>query len=135
VLVSSTSCSVVFVICLHSFNLQTFLSYRLSCKQGGRDVVSVRHRYSEFEAMRTELKDRYHPFGILVAALPPKNQISSMTNTIISGNKMIDLPFVKERTFGLTMFCEVCLIYFIKSFLTVFVSVLFCCRTLLPFLG
>lgn len=85
---------------------KTYLSYRILYKQAGRDVVGVRHRYSEFEAMRMELRDRYHPLGILVPALPPKHLITSMTTTMISNNKL-DQPFVKERTLGLTLFCEV----------------------------
>lgn len=98
---------------------KTYLSYRIMYKQSGRDVVGVRHRYSEFEQMRSELKERYHPLGVLVPALPPKHQMQNLTNTFVQGSKMIDLPFVKERTFGLTLFCEVSVYLFnllIKSF-------------------
>ncbi len=86
---------------------KTYLSYRILYKQSGRDVVGVRHRYSEFEQMRNELKDRYHSLGVLVPALPPKHQMQNVTTAFVQGSKMIDLPFVKERTFGLTLFCEV----------------------------
>ncbi len=82
---------------------KTYLTYRILLKQIGRDVVGVRHRYSEFEALRNQLKDRYAPMGINVVALPPKNSIKFMM-----GSKSSDDTIVKERTAGLTMFCEVC---------------------------
>lgn len=81
---------------------KTYLTYRILMKQVGRDVVGVRHRYSEFETLRTQLKDRYAPLGILVPSLPPK---SSMTSLITA--RTGDKSFIKERTLGLTMFCEV----------------------------
>lgn len=103
---------------------KTYLSYRILYKQAGRDVVGVRHRYSEFESMRVELRDRYHPLGILVPALPPKNLITSMTSTMLTGGtNKVDQPFVKERTLGLTLFCEVIIpLYFTFSLLIIFCS-------------
>lgn len=79
---------------------KSFLTYRILMKQIGRDLVGVRHRYSEFEAVRTTLWDRYAPLGILVPALPPKKPMSSLIN------QRTDAVFVKERTHGLTLFCE-----------------------------
>lgn len=77
---------------------KTYLTYRILYKQIGRDLIAVRHRYSEFENLRLELRDRYHPLGILVPSLPPKNTLSIQS-------KFSD-GFVKERTLGLTLFCE-----------------------------
>lgn len=81
---------------------KTYLTYRILYKQIGRDLIAVRHRYSEFETMRVELRDRYHPMGILVPSLPPKKTLSIESK--FSDN------FVKERTLGLTLFCEVLLL-------------------------
>src|SRR4051812_36207226 len=81
---------------------KSYLTYRILMKQVGRDIVGVRHRYSEFEALRTQLKDRYSPLGILIPSLPPKSSVASII-TSRSGDK----SFIKERTLGLTMFCEV----------------------------
>lgn len=78
---------------------KTFLSYRILLKQAGRDVVGIRHRYSEFEKVRTDLLLQYCPLGIMVPSLPPKKPVSSL----IKGSNDI---FIKERTKGLTMFCE-----------------------------
>jgi hypothetical protein len=66
----------------------------------GRDLVSVRHRYSEFETLRNQMNDRYAPLGILVPNLPPKKAISSLSASDTNN------PFVKERTCGLSLFCE-----------------------------
>jgi hypothetical protein len=79
-----------------------YLTYRILYKQIGRDLIAVRHRYSEFESLRTDLRDRYHPMGILVPSLPPKNTVLNMKSST-----QIDQAFVKERTLGLTLFCEV----------------------------
>jgi hypothetical protein len=80
---------------------KTFLTYRILMKQVGRDLVGVRHRYSEFQALRKSLRDRYGPLGIIVPSLPPKDSMSSM----IGVNQK--QTFIKERTLGLTLFCEV----------------------------
>lgn len=85
---------------------KTYLTYRILMKQVGRDVVGVRHRYSEFEALRTQLKDRYAPLGILIPSLPPKSSMASLI-TARTGDK----SFIKERTLGLTMFCEVSIVF------------------------
>jgi hypothetical protein len=81
---------------------KTYLTYRILMKQIGRDVVGIRHRYSEFESLRTSLKDRYATMGILIPSLPPKSSVTSLV-TARTGDK----SFIKERTLGLTMFCEV----------------------------
>jgi len=80
---------------------KSFLTYRILMKQVGRDIVGVRHRYSEFEGLRITLRDRYGPLGISVPVLPPKSSITSM----VSAN--MKHTFIKERTLGLSLFCEV----------------------------
>jgi hypothetical protein len=80
---------------------KTFVTYRILMKQVGRDIVGVRHRYSEFEALRNSLRDRYGPMGIAVPSLPPKTSISSVVSTTMKQT------FIKERIAGLTIFCEV----------------------------
>lgn len=80
---------------------KTYVTYRIMMKQVGRDVVGVRHRYSEFETLRNSLRDRYGPLGIAVPALPPKNVVSN----IISTN--MKQTFISERIMGLSIFCEV----------------------------
>lgn len=76
---------------------KSYLTYRILSRQVGRDLVGVRHRYSEFEAVRKLLKDRYSLVGILVPQLPPKKMMGSSSQ---------ESAFVKERTQGLTLFCE-----------------------------
>jgi hypothetical protein len=56
--------------------------------------------YVEFEALRNQLHDRYGPLGILVPKLPPKKAVSSLSASDTNN------PFVKERTCGLSYFCE-----------------------------
>lgn len=80
---------------------KSYVTYRILMKQVGRDIVGVRHRYSEFETLRNSLRDRYGPLGIAVPALPPKTSVSN----IISAN--LKQTFIKERILGLTIFCEV----------------------------
>lgn len=76
---------------------KSYLTYRILSKQVGRDLVGVRHRYSEFESVRKMLKDRYSLVGILVPQLPPKKMMGSTSQ---------ESAFVKERTAGLTIFCQ-----------------------------
>lgn len=46
---------------------KTYLTYKLLMKQPGRDISGiVRHRYSEFEALRSNLRDRYYAVGVLL---------------------------------------------------------------------
>jgi len=80
---------------------KTYVTYRILMKQVGRDIIGVRHRYSEFETLRNSLRDRYGALGIAVPALPPKNSVSN----ILSSN--LQQTFIKERILGLTIFCEV----------------------------
>ncbi len=58
--------------------------------------------FSEFEALRNNLHLRYGPRGILVPQLPPKKSFSSL----IGLSTQTQDPFVKERTQGLSLFCE-----------------------------
>ena len=75
-----------------------YVTYRILMKQVGRDIVGVRHRYSEFEALRNSLKEQYGHLGIAVPSLPPKALIVSPT---------LKESFLRERTLGLSIFCEV----------------------------
>lgn len=87
---------------------KSYLTYRILMKQIGRDIVGTRHRYSDFETLRDGLRDKFAPLGILIPSLPPKTSITAMIG-VKPGDKNI---FIKERTLGLTMFCEVfCLVY------------------------
>ena len=86
---------------------KTYLTYRILMKQIGRDIIGTRHRYSDFETLRDGLKDKFAPLGILIPSLPPKTSITAMIG-VKPGDKNI---FIKERTLGLTMFCEVCFNY------------------------
>jgi len=91
---------------LSSVMKKSFVTYRLKYKQPGRDIITVRHRYSEFESVRKDMCDRYHPLGILVPALPPKHSMNSAAMTQLLGTDLQE-TFVKERILGLTLFCEV----------------------------
>lgn len=75
-----------------------YVTYRILMKQVGRDIVGVRHRYSEFEVLRNSLKEQYGHLGIAVPSLPPKTLLVSST---------LKESFLRERTLGLTIFCEV----------------------------
>lgn len=75
------------------FISKQFFTFRILLKCLGRDVLGVRHRFSEFETMRNELKNRYSPYGILVPSMPPKRLL-------------VDDSFIIERTHGLTLFCQ-----------------------------
>lgn len=84
---------------------RTYFTYCIYYKQYGRDMTLVRHRYSEFETIRSEIRDRYHTYGLLVPSLPPKQALLSVAVSNLLSND--DDTFVKERTLGLTLFCEV----------------------------
>ena len=61
-----------------------FLTYNVGMKQQGRDSVTVRHRFSDFEALRKTLYERYPPVGIFVPSLPPKHLFLSTKTTNVS---------------------------------------------------
>lgn len=78
-----------------------YYTYHISVKLcDDKTVVDIRHRYSTFETLRSDLANRYTPYGILVPMLPPKKPVSSM----IAG--VLDSSFIKERTKGLALFCQ-----------------------------
>lgn len=79
---------------------KTYLTYRIML-QRGLDITGARHRYSEFEAMRRDVTLRYGPLGVLVPSLPPKKPVSSAVYGATQSS-----VFVKERTNGLSLFCE-----------------------------
>lgn len=63
-----------------------YTTFRVLMKSSSGDLVGVRHRYSEFESLRENLRDRYLPLGIFVPQLPSKKILN---NT--------DSEFIKER--------------------------------------
>ena len=82
------------------YGQKSYLSYLVCSKLPGRDLLATRHRYNDFQVLRKKLRDVYAPLGIFVPPLPPKNDII--------GPVSVGDPLVKERIFGLTLFCEVC---------------------------
>ena len=80
---------------------KSYLTYRIIMRSRlAGPMVQIRHRYSEFEALRSEMVNRYATCGVLIPLLPPKKPVSSL----IQGKQ--DSLFVKERTIGLSLFCE-----------------------------
>ena len=86
---------------------KSYLTYRIIMRNRGvsgsgktAPSIQIRHRYSEFEALRLEMVNRYATCGILIPLLPPKKPVSSL----MQGKQ--DSLFVKERTIGLSLFCE-----------------------------
>ena len=77
------------------------MPFRIFYKKAGQDLVGVRHRYSEFEQLRGCLEEKFSPYGLLVPQLPPKKAMQSLINS-----STVDNSFVKERTYGLSLFCE-----------------------------
>ena len=84
-----------------TFVTKTYLTYRVLMKQDGRDLVGVRHRYSEFETLRSSIASKFVPLGIAIPMLPPKKPMTSA----ISGTNTEKI-FIKERTRGLSLFVE-----------------------------
>lgn len=84
-----------------TFVTKTYLTYRVLLKQDGRDLIGVRHRYSEFETLRSSIASKFIPLGITTPVLPPKKPMTSA----ISGNNTEKI-FIKERTRGLSLFVE-----------------------------
>jgi hypothetical protein len=84
---------------------KSHVTYRIKYKQPGRDAMTVRHRYSEFENIRSELRERYHSLGIMVPALPKKHSMNNAAMSQLLGTDLQE-TFVKERTLGLSIFCE-----------------------------
>ena len=80
-----------------AFMTKQYITFRISTKSAKENAVtSYRHRFSEFETMRNELKSTYLPLGILVPLLPSKK--------LITGGE--DSMFLKERTQGLSLMCN-----------------------------
>jgi hypothetical protein len=72
-----------------------YTTYRIMTAKQGSDPVGVRHRFSEFEALRSALKARYAQYGVLIPQIPSKKVIGKG-----------EWGFVVERMFGLALFCE-----------------------------
>lgn len=72
-----------------------FTTYCLVTKKLGKDPNFIRHRFSEFEGFRTNMKERYCSLGLIVPPVPPKRVIGKG-----------EWNFVVERMYGLTLFCE-----------------------------
>lgn len=85
---------------------KSFVTYRIKYKQPGRDYITIRHRYSEFETLRSVLRDLYHPLGIFIPPLPPKQSLNNHAMSHLLGMNDLEESFVKERLLGLTLFCE-----------------------------
>ena len=79
---------------------KNYTTFRVLMKSSSGDLVGVRHRYSEFETLRENLRDRYLPLGIFVPSLPAKKILN---NT--------DSEFIKERMqvprFHAYMLCDI----------------------------
>lgn len=74
---------------------KTYTTFRVLLKATDGELVGVRHRYSEFDSLRSMLQKRYAQFGILVPSLPQKKVLGKL-----------DQDFITERMQGLTLFCE-----------------------------
>jgi hypothetical protein len=72
-----------------------YTTFLIMTKKFGADPVGVRHRYSEFESLRTSLRSRYGPLGVLIPSLPSKKILGKG-----------EWSFVVERMYGLSLFCE-----------------------------
>lgn len=74
---------------------KSFITYRVLLKASDGELIACRHRFSDFETLRDNLRVKYFSFGLLVPSLPPKR----ITNTQ-------DKEFLTERMQGLTLLCE-----------------------------
>ena len=76
---------------------KSFVDFKVTAELEGEET-SVRHRFSEFEALRKSLLATYTRYGLIIPPLPPKNQITGSTD--------VESAFVKERCQSLTYFCR-----------------------------
>jgi hypothetical protein len=76
------------------FVTKKYYTFRILLRSLGRDIIGVRHRFSEFETMRNAVKARFCQMGIAVPALPPKQLLFD------------DPAFIKERTHALSLMCQ-----------------------------
>ena len=77
---------------------KSFVDFKVTAELEGEET-SVRHRFSEFEALRKSLLATYTRYGLIIPPLPPKNQITGSTD--------VESAFVKERCQSLTYFCRI----------------------------
>mmetsp|Transcript_602 Transcript_602/g.1010 ORF Transcript_602/g.1010 Transcript_602/m.1010 type:complete len:542 (+) Transcript_602:52-1677(+) len=77
------------------FMAKSYTTFRVLLKSSDSELIGVRHRFSEFCALRDVLKAKYTPFGICVPSLPNKKVIGKLGK-----------DFITERMQGLTLFCE-----------------------------
>lgn len=73
----------------------TFTTYRVLLKASDGELTACRHRFSDFEALRDNLRAKYFSYGLIVPSLPPKK---------LTGTQ--DKDFLTERMQGLTLLCE-----------------------------
>lgn len=76
---------------------KSYVDFRLTVDIEGEETT-VRHRFSEFEAVRKSLHLTYARFGLVIPPLPPKNTIMGSTD--------VESAHVKERCHSLTYFCR-----------------------------
>lgn len=70
---------------------KSYTTFRVLMKSSSGEVVGVRHRYSEFETLRENLRDRYLPLGIFVPNLPHKKIIGNTESDFIKERMMVCL--------------------------------------------
>mmetsp|Transcript_2291 Transcript_2291/g.4235 ORF Transcript_2291/g.4235 Transcript_2291/m.4235 type:complete len:596 (+) Transcript_2291:212-1999(+) len=74
---------------------KTFTTYRILLKASDGELIACRHRFSDFDTLRDNLRAKFFTYGLLVPALPPKK---------LTGTQ--DREFLTERMQGLSLLCE-----------------------------
>jgi len=77
---------------------KAYLDFNFTVTSPNKASYSSRHRFSEVEAVREKLKQKYMKFGIHVPATPSKGLLQDGANT--------NNTFAKERMRGLILFCD-----------------------------
>lgn len=74
---------------------KTFTTYRILLKASDGELTACRHRFSDFDTLRDNLRVKFFTYGLMVPALPPKK---------LTGTQ--DREFLTERMQGLSLLCE-----------------------------
>lgn len=74
---------------------KTFTTYRILLKASDGELIACRHRFSDFDTLRDNLRAKFFTYGLMVPALPPKK---------LTGTQ--DREFLTERMQGLSLLCE-----------------------------
>jgi len=77
---------------------KAYLDFNFTVNAPNKSPYSARHRFSEVEAVREKLKQKYMKYGIHVPATPSKGLLQDGANT--------NNTFAKERMRGLILFCD-----------------------------